>query len=357
MSDDPLSDVGESREVLISQVIGLIASPISELIGVIERLYADPIRVIGATSDRVAKCSPMPDSSVEGSDADWTGGFIVPDPIPSPTPEQKTIRRRRAFKRRVWFYSILLLVIYGFVWYQPYEVDWIPRKLPNPNPRVDPDSKKLFAKGTRILVITAHPDDSEFFIGGLLSRLAKSGAELHQTICTDGDKGYYFFFTDADKNRSERREEAEEAAHAWNAQSLQLLGYPDRWLHANDEVVTKLEDEIKRVKPEYILAFDGEYPPRASHQDHRRSGDAAKLAAEKTHIAKWLLLFSTNAANHFVNITDQWEDQKKLLQIHKSQFFGKHLQGVENMIEYSAEKDGDRAGFELAEGLRCISLQ
>jgi len=41
------------REVLISQVIGAIAAPLTNLVGVIEALYADPIRVIGAVADKV----------------------------------------------------------------------------------------------------------------------------------------------------------------------------------------------------------------------------------------------------------------------------------------------------------------
>jgi len=291
------------------------------------------------------------------SEEDQPVVYEIPEPLPQPTPEEKAQRRRKAIKKRLWFYGIFIALIYGFIWYQPYEIDWIPRKIPNPNPAVNPDSKLLFAKGTKILIVTAHPDDSEFFVGGLLVQLAKSGAELHQVICTDGDKGYYFFLTDEAKNRVERRQEAQNASNAWHAQSLRLLSYPDRWLHASDEVIDKISDEIKRVKPDYILAFDGDYPPRTSHQDHRRSGDATKIAAEKTHIAKWLLLFSTIAPNYIVDITDQWEDQKKLLAIHKSQYFGKRLDGVENMVEYSAEKDGQRAGYELGEGLRCIRLK
>lgn len=40
------------REVLIAQVIGAIAAPLSNLVGVVEALYADPIRVIGAVADK-----------------------------------------------------------------------------------------------------------------------------------------------------------------------------------------------------------------------------------------------------------------------------------------------------------------
>lgn len=48
------------REVLIAQVIGAIAAPLTHLVGVIEALYADPIRVIGAVADKVAEGSPLP---------------------------------------------------------------------------------------------------------------------------------------------------------------------------------------------------------------------------------------------------------------------------------------------------------
>jgi large subunit ribosomal protein L10 len=47
------------RDVLIAQVIGVIAAPLSNLVGVIEALYADPIRVIGAVADKVAEGSPI----------------------------------------------------------------------------------------------------------------------------------------------------------------------------------------------------------------------------------------------------------------------------------------------------------
>jgi large subunit ribosomal protein L10 len=53
------------RDVLIAQVIGAIAAPLSNLVGVIEALYADPIRVIGAVADKVAEGSPTPEAKAE----------------------------------------------------------------------------------------------------------------------------------------------------------------------------------------------------------------------------------------------------------------------------------------------------
>lgn len=60
------------RDVLIAQVIGTIAAPLSNLVGVVEALYADPIRVIGAVADKVAEGSPLPAAApaeAEASDA------------------------------------------------------------------------------------------------------------------------------------------------------------------------------------------------------------------------------------------------------------------------------------------------
>ena len=46
------------RDVLIAQVIGAVAAPLSNLVGVVEALYADPIRVIGAVADKVGEGAP-----------------------------------------------------------------------------------------------------------------------------------------------------------------------------------------------------------------------------------------------------------------------------------------------------------
>jgi large subunit ribosomal protein L10 len=51
-----------SKDVLIAQVIGAISAPLTNLVGVIEALYADPIRTIGAVADKAAEGSPIPEA-------------------------------------------------------------------------------------------------------------------------------------------------------------------------------------------------------------------------------------------------------------------------------------------------------
>ncbi len=74
------------REVLISQVIGAIAAPLSNLVGVIEALYADPIRVIGAVADKVAEGSPLPTPAA--AVAEEAPKEEAPESSPAPAAEE-----------------------------------------------------------------------------------------------------------------------------------------------------------------------------------------------------------------------------------------------------------------------------
>ena len=53
------------REVLIAQVIGVIAAPLSNLVGVVQEIYAAPIRAIGAVADKAADGAPAPEAKAE----------------------------------------------------------------------------------------------------------------------------------------------------------------------------------------------------------------------------------------------------------------------------------------------------
>ncbi len=272
------------------------------------------------------------------------------------TPEQKLALRRKHRRRRIIVYGSLLLTIYAFWIWQPYEIDLIPHQ-PNPNPPIDPDTGHLFSPGTKVLVVTAHPDDSAFYIGGFLTQLGKSGAEIHQIICTDGDKAYYWIFAEPESLRKVRRNEAIEEMHAWSGQDVLFLGKPDGRLRADDALVKRIRRRIDEIQPEYVICFDGDYPPRMSHQDHRRSGEAAAEAAIGAPSVRWLMRFSTHAPNWICDISNDWDSQQKLLQIHASQFHGDRLEMVTNMVEDLAIKDAQRINATYGEGFRCVRLK
>jgi LmbE family N-acetylglucosaminyl deacetylase len=213
---------------------------------------------------------------------------------------------------------------------------------------------KLFQPETKILLVTAHPDDSEFYVGGTLTRLKKAGATIDQIICTYGDKGYYPF-SKPEAMATVRRQEAQSAADAWGARSLSFLGKPDGRLEYHREIIEELKERIDALKPDLVLCFDDEYPPRASHSDHRFSGEATRIAARESKTQPLVLAFSTRGPTYFVDISKEWDAKVKLLQLHKSQFAGQKLNQITGFVMEMAQSDGLQANTELAEGFRVIA--
>lgn len=251
--------------------------------------------------------------------------------------------------------AVLGGVLWGVYQYQPQRYDFIPRQLPASNPWTDPDSDRLFSPGVRVTIVSAHPDDAEFYIGGLLTRLAKSGAVLSLVVATDGDKGYYPF-EDAARNLAVRRDEQEAAAKMWNAEEVVYLGYPDGRFDVTGQSVADIARELRRLQPEYILAFDGDYPPRLSHGDHRNAGAATERAVKQSGVGKWLLRYSTIAPNFAFDVTDSWQSKLEALAVHKSQFSGGKMNFISNMLAGIATRDGALINTRYAEGVRCTRL-
>lgn len=269
-----------------------------------------------------------------------------------PDSAERALRKRSRLKRRLWFYGTFVALVWGFYVWQPIQIDFIPRKLP-PRATIDPDAARLFAKGTKVMVVVGHPDDSEFFAAGTLLRLAEAGAELRQLLFTDGDKSFYFW-ADTSELREIRKSEQRKASARWNAKELRFLGFPDGRLRKSKETVAKAAEAIREWTPDYVLCFDPEYPPRASHQDHRRSGEIAMEACREAKFTGWVLRFATMAPNFVVNVDKVWTERLDLLAVHASQFSGEKLKFIQGHIADNAVEQAGDAGFSFGEAFRCV---
>lgn len=267
------------------------------------------------------------------------------------------MQRKKAFVRRALVYGLFFAVL-GFLYlYQPIRVDVFPKEPPNPNPRVSPDKERLFAQGTRIAIVAAHPDDTEFYLGALLVQLKESGAELHHILLTDGDKGY-MPWENAARNSKVRRAEQEEASRMWGAQTVTWLGFKDGRLGVSDAAVSAVERELEKIQPDYVFAFDSEYPPTRSHGDHRNAGAITQKALNRGQVQPgWVLLYSTRAANYFADASDTWTSALDLLNLHKSQWTGEKLQRIRDMVGERWVEAGEQAEIEAAVPLRAIRMK
>jgi LmbE family N-acetylglucosaminyl deacetylase len=119
-----------------------------------------------------------------------------------------------------------------------------------------------------VLALVPHPDDAEFYAGGLLAKMAAEGARVHIVVATDGRRGS--FEADSETLSAARAEEMRRAAAALGAEPPILLGFPDGELDTLPAGLLreKFIRAIRQLKPDIVVAQDP-HAPFEPHPDHR----------------------------------------------------------------------------------------
>lgn len=184
--------------------------------------------------------------------------------------------------------------------------------------------------GSRILVFGAHPDDIEFGCGAVLLDAAARGAKIDLVVLSRGEAGTH-------GNRAIREKEAFAAANMLGAE-IHFASTPgDTRLEADLEMKLLAAKEIRRLKPDLVLAPSGHLN---QHPDHRETSrvvrDANRLARYgKTpglenwdpHATKALLFYDISSealgmdglVPILLDISSQVEKWTELMNCHESQ--------------------------------------
>ncbi len=134
---------------------------------------------------------------------------------------------------------------------------------------------------TRVLVVTAHPDDVDFGSAGSIAAFTAAGVTVIYCIVTNGDAGG----SDRSMPRAEmaalRQDEQRAAAAVVGVDDVRFLGHPDGEVEATLELRRDISRVIRQVCPERVIT---QSPERnwdfifASHPDHLAAGEAAVCA-------------------------------------------------------------------------------
>jgi LmbE family N-acetylglucosaminyl deacetylase len=134
---------------------------------------------------------------------------------------------------------------------------------------------------SRVLVVTAHPDDVDFGAAGTVAAFTAAGLEVTYCIVTNGDAGG----SDRSMSRPEmaalRQDEQRAAAAVVGVSDVRFLGHPDGRVEATQELRRDISRVIRQVRPERVIT---QSPERnwaaiyASHPDHLATGEAAVCA-------------------------------------------------------------------------------
>jgi LmbE family N-acetylglucosaminyl deacetylase len=123
----------------------------------------------------------------------------------------------------------------------------------------------------RVMVVTAHPDDSEFGAGGTVARLVKEGREVTYVVVTRGDKGSGDRAMTPERLARIREEEQRSAARVLGVERVEFLGYPDCEVEDTRDLRRDVTRAIRRFRPDLVITMNPHrtYNLYASHRDHR----------------------------------------------------------------------------------------
>ncbi len=124
----------------------------------------------------------------------------------------------------------------------------------------------------RLLILGAHPDDAEFYAGGLATIYRRQGHEVQMLSVTDGRAGHHQ--RQPDELAALRRDEAI-AAGAVIGATYETWEYPDGELEPSLEVRKQVVRTIRRFAPDLVLT----HRPNDYHPDHRAVGQVVQDAS------------------------------------------------------------------------------
>jgi LmbE family N-acetylglucosaminyl deacetylase len=192
---------------------------------------------------------------------------------------------------------------------------------------------------SRVLVVTAHPDDVDFGAAGTVAVWTDAGVDVSYCIVTDGAAGAVEGIDAGAGLASRRQDEQRAAASAVGVDEVRFLGYPDGRLEVTFDLRRDLSRVIREVRPDRIVAQSPERyweRIRASHPDHLAAGEALLQAVYpdarnpyaypelieeglEPHVVPEVWLMASPRSDRPIDITGTLDRKIKALLCHSSQ--------------------------------------
>jgi LmbE family N-acetylglucosaminyl deacetylase len=222
----------------------------------------------------------------------------------------------------------------------------------------------------KVLVVFAHPDDAEYMCGGTVARWAREGSEVHYVVVTDGSAGSNEPGKTREELRVVREREQRAAAQVLGVRTVSFLGELDGMLEVTLGTRRKVTREVRRVRPDVIVAPD---PSRLwsgsgyiNHSDHKAAGELALSAVMPDAPTRLMfpelldegfepyevpnLWLASNEPDTFVDISDTIDVKVKALAQHVSQGGA----DSEPWVRERAQQVGGEGGHAYAEAFKAF---
>lgn len=217
---------------------------------------------------------------------------------------------------------------------------------------------------SKVIIISAHPDDETLGAGGTILKHKKNGDEVHWVIVTDVFEREGFSY----ERVLSRKQEIEKVSKLYSFNSVNNLGYPTMKL--NDtilfELVNKISNIFQELEPDTIYVMNRS----DAHSDHRIVFDAVMSCTKSFRypFVKKVLMYEciseTEFApilpervfqpNYFVDISDFLNKKIEIMKIFDSELgehpFPRSIKNIEALATYR----GATIGVNYAEAFQLI---
>ncbi|XZE46149.1 PIG-L deacetylase family protein [Pirellulaceae bacterium SH467] len=209
---------------------------------------------------------------------------------------------------------------------------------------------------TKVLVLGAHPDDAEYFAGGLLARHALAGSEIRIVSVTNGQSGHQSI--PSPDLITIRRQEAANSGAVIGATYI-TGDFPDGYLQPTLELREFIIREIRQFAPDLVLT----HRPFDYHPDHRAVGQAVQDASYMVLVPKVVPdcptplreplvaymndLFTRPApfrADVVLDVTPQIDSILAMIACHRSQFFD-WMPWIDRISDQVPESEADQLAW------------
>lgn len=223
----------------------------------------------------------------------------------------------------------------------------------------------------RILCIQPHYDDNDIAAAGILTRLARNGAELYYLTATDDLMGVVDTSLSDEEATKALRGDQLAAAKIVGVKEQYWCGYPDAGEYNYFDLRRDFLKYIRMLKPDFIFAPDA-WLTYEGHRDHIQTGlaaaeavmfaglpkiassDPAVDAAYQPHSINGIALYYTREPNYIADIASTWEDKLAAVRCYQAQFDPEGMDLLIFSLDMKSQQLGQGQAFQRGEPLKVL---
>ncbi|HSK66718.1 MAG TPA: PIG-L deacetylase family protein [Anaerolineales bacterium] len=223
----------------------------------------------------------------------------------------------------------------------------------------------------RILCIQPHYDDNDIAAAGVLTRLARNGAELFYLTATDDLMGVVDTTLSDEQAAQALKRDQFAAGDVVGVKEQYWLGYPDAGEYDYFALRRDFLKYIRLLRPDFVFAPDA-WLTYEGHRDHIQTGLAAAEAvmfagltkirssdrdvdlSYEPHSIDGVALYYTREPNTIVDITSTWQEKLTAVRCYEAQFDPAGMDQLVRALEMKSKQVAAGQAFGRGEPLKVL---